>query len=247
MLSTAELLLGISRHLSEYTAGTDRATLGQLEFAGRVLEIAVRLRGSGVSSARRVAAIGEAAGLSRNETFGQILPSLQALGWVEIIELDGEPQQVSEAVPPLSELVAQADRILEVVRPQAVERAALLLMDETTKMPVTHARAVELAASRTSEEDALRALRLLANLRLVEISDDASGSQIVFNPNIWSLDERLTAAALRAEDGDVHAALGSLIEEVSLRRLDCLRNQLLRLISDGSTTPCRRGYASAHS
>ncbi len=63
MLSTAELLLGISRHLGTYAVGPDRAALGQLEFAGQVLELAIRLRGSGTSTGDRVAAIAVDAGI----------------------------------------------------------------------------------------------------------------------------------------------------------------------------------------
>jgi hypothetical protein len=62
-LTDPELILGLSRHLGTYQVGAAHAALAQLEFAGRVYEMAWRLRGSGLSPIRRVAAIGLEAGI----------------------------------------------------------------------------------------------------------------------------------------------------------------------------------------
>jgi len=216
VLTPAESLIGLSRHLSMYALGPDRAALGNLEFAGHVLEISIRLRSSGVSRARRVHAITLDAGIPVRRLEGEILPVLESLGWAECARNEeGELEWVSEQVPPLSELVNSADSLLRVARPTNVERAVLSVLDATTVMPLTRDAAIEAGTTEASEEEAERAIDYLDALNLAEVRRSEDGHVVVYNPNIWSLDADLSAAALRAEDSSVRDAIGGLIEEVS--------------------------------
>jgi hypothetical protein len=58
LLSDAELLLGLGRHLAAYSISSAHAAFDSLQFAGQVYEMAWRLRNSQVSTARRIQAIG---------------------------------------------------------------------------------------------------------------------------------------------------------------------------------------------
>jgi hypothetical protein len=180
-----------------------------------MVEVAMRLRASGVSHGDRVEAIGQAAGVPRPTLLGQILPALEALGWIECWRDGPKLLQVSEQIPPLSELVDQADRLLDVAYPTQVERVVLRLLDETTVMPIAFDRAIELGAETSSEADAERALSYLKSLDLLYVSKTAAGERVVFNPNVWATDTDYSEAALKAEDSTVHGALSGLIEEVS--------------------------------
>ena len=216
MLTPAEALLGLSRHLAMYALGPDKAAIGNLEYAGRVLEIAVRLRGSGVTPGQRVHAIGLSAGISVRELDHQILPTLETLEWLECRWSDDSSLvAVSENIPPLLELVEKADAILSMVQPDAVERALLRLLDETIVMPLTVPRAMEIGTEIASEEECARAIGFLEALNLVELRQTDSGDDVISNPGIWALDAGLSAAALRAEDASVHSALSGLIEEIA--------------------------------
>lgn len=46
----AEMMLGLHRHLTAYSVVPATSALGELQFAGKLYELAFRLRGSGVSS-----------------------------------------------------------------------------------------------------------------------------------------------------------------------------------------------------
>jgi hypothetical protein len=215
VLSTAETLLGLSRHLSAYTLGPDRAALAQLEFAGQVLELCVRLRGSGVSTGPRVAAIALDAGISSRLLNREILPTLDSLGWVESFRGDdGKLISVSEHLPPMSALLAQAERILNLATPEPLERAVIAVLDASTVMPITRDTALAVGCEHASEEITARALDVLKALHLVNIVIAADGAKVVFNPNVWAVDVDYSAAALRAEDSSVRAHLTGLLEEV---------------------------------
>lgn len=216
MLTTAETLLGLTRHLSAYTIGPDRAALAQLEYAGQVLELAIRLRGSGVSPGARVGAIGIDAGIARRHLVSEILPALESLGWVECRRDDSAVVlAVSETIPPLEQLLTYADTILELVRPDPLERAVLAMLDATTVMPITRTTAIGVGNEVASEEAAARALNVLKALHLVSIVKAADGKVVVYNPNVWAADADYATAALRAEDASAHAALSGLLEEIA--------------------------------
>ena len=214
MLSTAEQLLGLYRHLGEYALGPAKAGLSNLEFAGAALEMATRLRASGVSTAERVSAIGQSAGIG-GPMLRLILQTLKALEWVESVEKDGVLIRVSEQVPPEPELVAKADDVLSMCVPTPVERTVLRLLDETTIMPLTVTKALEIGSEVSSEEDAERALDYLKSLNLAYVGRSADGTIVVCNPNVWATDVDYAAAALKAEDSTVHAAVSGLIEEIA--------------------------------
>jgi hypothetical protein len=89
-------LLGLSRHLSAYSTSQVHAALESLAFAGQVYEMAWRLRHSQVSSVGRVSAIGIEAKIGPRILDTQILPTLEALGWVRC-ERDASRALVSVA------------------------------------------------------------------------------------------------------------------------------------------------------
>lgn len=216
MLTTAETIVGLTRHLSAYTLGPDRAALAQLEFAGQVLELALRLRGSGVSPGPRIGAIGLDVGVAKRHLNKEILPTLESLGWVECRWDDaGELRAVSEAVPPVQVLLGYADSILDMVRPEPLERAVVAILDASTVLPITRATAIEVGTSVATEEAAKRALDALEALHLISVVKAADGHVVVYNPNVWAADADYSSSALRAEDDTARAALTGLMEEIS--------------------------------
>jgi hypothetical protein len=216
VLTTAEILLGLSRHLGAYGSSQPKADLGQLEFAGHILDMAVRVRGSGVSSLDRIVALGLDAGITKRSLVNEILPTLETLGLV-VLERDAQRtvRAVSEQVPPLEQLLARADDILDIVAPEPLERMVVTVLRETTLMPITRTTALEVCAPFGSEDLARRAIEDLQSLHLCSLQHSADGEDVLFNPNVWAVDKDHTRAAVRAEDGAVRAALGDLLEEVS--------------------------------
>lgn len=111
-LTDAELVLGLSRHLSAYTMGPDRAALGELEFAGWVFDVSFRLRGSTTSPAKRVQAIALDVGLS-GRNLRDVMATLETMQWISVArDSDGVPQSVSERLPSPGELVVAAPRLV---------------------------------------------------------------------------------------------------------------------------------------
>jgi hypothetical protein len=218
VLADSELMLGVSRHLGAYVASPAKAALAQLEFAGQVLEMAWRLRGSGLSSAERVAAIGIEAWIGMRPLDREILPALQSLGWLDT-QRDGEGAllAVDERIPPAGELVALGEGVLAIALPTAVERAALVVLRATSRQPLVLEAALEAATDAGDESVAEAALRHLVAVNLVRRVTADDGRVVVFNPNIWVGDAEVVTAALRVEDAWIRAEVGALIEEVTAR------------------------------
>jgi hypothetical protein len=216
LITTAEILVGLSRHLGAYGSSQPKADLGQLEFAGHILEIAIRVRGSGVSSPERIVALGLDAGIAKRTILKELLPALESLGLVALERNEkGILRSVSEQVPPLEQLLARADDILEVAIPEPLERMVMTVLRETTLMPITRNTALEACAPLGPEELARRAIEDLQSLHLCSLQYSADGEEVLFNPNVWAVDRDHSRAALRAEDGVVRTALSGLLEEVS--------------------------------
>jgi hypothetical protein len=215
-LSDAELLLGVSRHLGTYEVGPAHASLAELEFAGRVYEMAWRLRGSGLSTISRVLAIGLEAFIPKRQLLHEVLPVLDSLGWVELNrDKDGAVVEVDERIPPPAELLQLAESILLLTTPTATERAALILIRETSRLPYTVDGVLEIASKEVGEQAAREALGALSAVQLVRIVPGDDNREVVFNPFIWQGDVELSKAALRVEDSRAQAEVGSLIEELS--------------------------------
>jgi len=215
VISEAEILLGLTRHLNAYAHGPARAALAQLEFAGQILEMAVRLRGSGVSPGRRVVAIGLEAGIAKRRLVQEVLPVLQSLSLIEFQQNhDNKLLSVTEQIPPLPILLNLAESILDIVQPDSEERAIVTILDATTKMPITRDSALEEGSAVSSERAANRALDLMEALHLVKVIRAKETPDVVFNPNVWSSDVNYSSVATRAEDSTVRAALSGLIEEI---------------------------------
>jgi len=218
VLTDAELILGLSRHLGVYAVSSAKAGLGQLEFAGQVFELAWRLRESGVSSAGRVSAIGLEAGIAQRTLHRDVLPALESLGWVDLRrDEDGTILVVDERIPPPAELLGLAGSVLDIALPTASERAALVLLRETTMRPLLLEAALEAATSVASEENVRRALADLVSVRLIRRVRSEDGREVAFNPNVWVGEAEVVAAALRVEDARVRAEVGALMEEVASR------------------------------
>ncbi len=214
MLSDAEVLLGLSRHLSAYAMNPSTAALEQLSFAGWVYEMAWRLRGSGASSPERVEAIALEARISRRRLLVDVLPTLETLGWVSVQrKADNTLHAVVEVIPPPTELLGLAESVLEVAMPTATERSALTLLRATTLQPLEVTAALE-EASPHGDVAARDALRHLVAIKLVRRIKADDGREVVFNPNIWADNPKVIEAALRAEDARIRAEVGALLEEV---------------------------------
>lgn len=168
MIDDAEMILGMGRHLSTYSVSASTAALGNLGFAGKVYEMAWRLRGSSLSSAERVRAIGVHAHISNFELDRMVLPTLETLNWIKINRTaDGGLYSVEAVVPPPTELVAAAPQILNVCGLDALQLAVMKILRATTLQPLEHDAALE-AAAECGEETAEAALRHLVALNLVK-------------------------------------------------------------------------------
>ncbi len=215
MLSDAELLLGLGRHLAAYSVSSAHAALDSLQFAGQVYEMAWRLRYSQVSTAARVQAIGIEAHIGRRALDRDVLPTMEQMGWVECRRgADGALVSVEALIPPNDQLVDDAGRLLEVLLATPVQRAALELIRATSRQPLTVTAALE-AASADGDEVAEQALRHLVAINLVRRIELEVDRPVVFNPNIWTGDPALSKAALRAEDARANKEVGALIDEVA--------------------------------
>ncbi len=214
MLDDAELLLGVSRHLSTYAVSSAHAALESLVFAGQVYELAWRLRGAPLSSAARIEAIAQEARIGRRQLLREVLPTLEQLSWVRCYRNDQELVSVDAFIPPADDLIAEASRMLDIVMATPVQRAALTLLRATSLQPLEESSALQAAAG-FGDEAATQALGHLISIQLVRRANSDDGRAVVFNPNVWvSGDDQLTYAALRAEDAGAREHVGALLEEV---------------------------------
>lgn len=217
VLSDAELVLGLSRHLGAYAMAPERAALGNLEFAGQVFEMAFRLRGSTTSPAARVKAIGLEASL-QPRTLRDVLATMEMLDWVTVNRDEaGAPMSVNERIPAISSLILEGPRVLDMVAAESVERAALDLLRATSIQPLLSERALAGAAAAAGgdEEAAEAALRHLTGVRLVRRVMAADDRQVLYNPNVWTQGDQIADAALRAADAKATSEVGALLEEVA--------------------------------
>lgn len=218
VLTDAELVLGLSRHLSAYTMGPDRAALGDLEFAGWVYDVAFRLRGSTTSPAKRVHAIGLDVGLSARN-LRDVMATLEAMDWLSVTRDDaGVAVYVSERLPSPGDLVAAAAKLFDVMALGELERAALRLLRATTLQPLLLADALDAAtapdASEQAAEDALRHLAATGLVRRVVTDDER---EVLYNPNVWTQGDDVATAALRAADARATGEVTALLEELAAK------------------------------
>jgi hypothetical protein len=218
ILTDAELVLGLSRHLSAYSKGPERAALGELEFAGWVFDVAFRLRGSTTSPARRVQAIGLDVGLTPRD-LKSVMQTLEAMSWITISrDKDDAAVSVSERLPSPADLVAAGPALLNVVGIGANERAALHLLRSTTLQPLLREEALSVAAREVTGDDeaceeALRCLIATGLVRLVNGDDDRD---VIYNPNVWTQGDDVAQAALKAADAHATTEITALLEELAL-------------------------------
>ena len=216
MLDDAELLLGVSRHLSTYAISSAHAALESLQYAGQVYELAWRLRNAGLSSTARIEAIAQEAAIGRRQLLREVLPTLEELGWVECHYNDNNKLiSVDAFIPPTKDMIAGVGTLLNIVMATPVQRAALALLRATSLQPLEEVTALQ-AASEFGDEAAAEALRHLVSIQLVRQTRSDDGRTVVFNPNVWVTgDDELTRAALSAEDAGAQAHVGALLEEVA--------------------------------
>jgi hypothetical protein len=215
MLSDAELLLGLGRHLSAYEVSPTHAALDSLQFAGQVYEMAWRLRDSQVSSAARIEAVSLEARIGPRQLRREVLPTMEQLGWVDCRhDQQGGLTAVEAIIPPNEILINDAARLLDILMPTSIQRAALGLLRATSRQPLT-VEAAKQAVSEWGEEAAEAALGHLESINLLRRIEREVDRPVVFNPNIWTNEPQAAEAALRAEDARANAAVGALLEEVA--------------------------------
>jgi hypothetical protein len=210
----AEMLLGLHRHLTAYSVVPATSALGELQFAGKLYELAFRLRGSGVSPIARYEAVAISAGISSIEAQRMLLPSLETLGWVRVNrDASNVAISVEDVVPPVPQLLALSDQVLDTVTTNGTQRAALALLRATSLLPLERSEALQAAAA-FGNESAEEALRHLESVNLVKVVAAEDGRSAVFNPNIWADDQAASSAALRIADSRASREVAALIEEV---------------------------------
>ena len=218
ILTDAELVLGLSRHLSAYMMGPEWAALGELEFAGWVFDVAFRLRGSTTSPVKRIQAIGLDVGLSARN-LREVMTTLEMMGWVTVVrDSDGVAELVLERLPSPGELVAAAPQLLDVIGAGPTERAALALLRATTLQPLMVDDALHAAATggaggdAQAADDALRYLTATGLVRRVTADD---GREVLYNPNVWTQGDQVAYAALRAADARATGEVTALLQELA--------------------------------
>jgi hypothetical protein len=216
MLDDAELLLGVSRHLGTYQMSPAHAALESLQYTGQVYELAWRLKGSSLSSAARVQAIAQEAGIGPWRLTREVLPALEQLGWVHANrDQHGQLVSIDALIPPTEELLTKVPGLLDMFMTTAVQRAALALLRATSLQPLEETAALQSAAE-FGDDNARDALRHLISIQLIRRVRGDDGRFVVFNPNVWIAgDDELTRTALRAEDAGARTHVGALLEEVS--------------------------------
>ncbi|WP_406379807.1 hypothetical protein [Streptomyces sp. NBC_01618] len=220
-LTDAELALGLSRHLSVYQMGPERAALEQLEFAGWVFDVAFRLQGSTTSSAGRVKAIGLDVGLGPRN-LRDVIATMETLGWVTTVhDVDRQLVSITESIPAAGDLIMATPKLFRVLMVGPVELAALALLRATTLQPLLEQDALQAAATadgvKGHDEAADAALRHLTHTGLIRrvIADD--GREVLYNPNVWTQgDDSVAKAALKAADARATAEVTALLEEIAL-------------------------------
>lgn len=217
ILTDAELLLGLSRHLSAFASGPDRAALSEIEFVGWTYDLAFRLRGSTTSPADRVSAIGIDIGLS-SRSLREVIALLESMNWVTVQRDDqGSAVFVNEALPAAAELVAAAPRLLDTANVGARERAALAVLRATTIQPLLRGDALEAANAAASGDGSAceAAVRHLAAVGLVRFASVGGDRDVLYNPNVWTQSETIAAAALKAADANATKEVQALLEELA--------------------------------
>lgn len=177
-LTDAELALGLSRHLSVYQMGPERAALEQLEFAGWTFDVAFRLQGSTVSSASRVQAIGLDVGLGVRR-LRDVIVTMESMGWITTArDTNGQLVSITESIPAAGDLIQAAPTLFDVLMVGPVERAALALLRATTLQPLLEQDAIQIAATAErvtghdqAAADALRYLTHTGLIRRVVVDD----------------------------------------------------------------------------
>ncbi|BBX94143.1 hypothetical protein H5U98_22790 [Mycolicibacterium boenickei] len=217
ILSDAELVLGLSRHLSAYAKTSERADLDTIEFAGWIYDLAFRLQGSTTNTPGRVRAMGRDIGLGQRD-LTSVVATMEQLGWL-IVDRDaqGRPLVVTETMPAPGILIAESDNVLTACDAQPHDYAALSLLRATTLQPLVIEDALAAAktapgASDETAEDAVRTLIAVGLVRRVRTED---GRDVVYNPNVWAQGDQIAQAALAAADARSTVELRGLLEELA--------------------------------
>lgn len=216
VLTEAELLLGLSRHLAAFATASDRAALSELEFVGQVYDMAFRLRGSTTTTSKRVQAISRDIGLKRRE-LRDVMATLEALGWltIERDKQDNNPVSISESIPPASKLVEAAPQVLAIAQISDLEQAALAVIRATTVQPLLRSEALEVASKKANDSDSEAAVHHLIALQLIRVGSIDSERDVLYNPNVWTQGDKIIKAALRAADAGATKEIGALLEEIA--------------------------------
>ncbi len=217
ILTDAELLLGLSRHLSAYASGPDRAALAEIEFVGWSYDLAFRLRGSTTSPAERVKAIGIDIGLS-SRNLREVITLLESMGWLTVQrDEQGSAVFVNESLPAAADLVAAAPQLLNIANVGPLERAALALLRATTIQPMLREDALAAADSAAGGDAAASeaAVRHLSAVGLVRVATVDMDRDVLYNPNVWTQGQSIAEAALKAADANATREVRALLEELA--------------------------------
>lgn len=214
ILSDAELILGLSRHLGAYARSAETASLDTLQAAGWIVDMAFRLRGNTSSTPDRVWAIGMDIGLGQRD-LQFVIAKMEALGWLAVDrDQQRKPLSVIEAIPAPADLVKATPKILQACDANPSDYALLELLRATTLQPLLLTEALAVAAQGTSEQSANDAVRRLLAVGLLRDVQTDSG-RVLYNPNVWTQGDEIAKAAIRTADAKATSEVRALLEELA--------------------------------
>ncbi|MGH3082256.1 MAG: hypothetical protein ACRDNH_14145 [Gaiellaceae bacterium] len=203
------------KHLRNYRAQTI-ASFEATALAGRSCDLLGRMRQLAPYSIKALVPLAKDAGIARQELKTTVLPTLEALGILRM-ERDGATiTSVSALVISQDDVMDQIARLWDHLDPEAPERGALVLLQQTATMPSLREEAAgRLVLAGLDDEEAEQAIELALAHDLIRVSHVADlSADVLYNDFLWGENIDRVGAALAALNADLRDGLRALLEEL---------------------------------
>lgn len=203
------------KHLRAYPAQTTTSFEATV-LAGKACDLLGRMRQLAPYTLAGLVPLAKDAAISRRELVAVVVPTLESLGVFQV-ERDGTAiRHVRAFVLSQDDVMDQVGRIFEALEPEAVERAAIQLLEETAALPLTREEATAACvAAGLDEESAAQGIELAESHDLIRATHVADfRADFLYNDFLWGENISRVAAALAALPVDRRDALRSLLDEL---------------------------------